>query len=122
MADTAPPILKSIDGVFVVELGEDYSHLQEQMLEELGLLTVLGDSAEPPCVALDVSTVQFIGSAFIGRLVTLSRKLTERGGGFALINASKFCLTAISMSGLNPLMPNYETVGQAVDALTSDEE
>ena len=119
MSEIAPPVLKTIEGVFVVELGEDYSHLHEQMMENLGLLDQLGQSAVPPLVALNVSSVQFIGSAFIGRLVSLSRRLADRDGAFALIGANKFCQTAIGLSGLQAMLPSYDDGLAAVEALKS---
>ena len=119
MTTVAPPQVRCVDGVFVVEPGPEFSHLYENLIQHLAILPLLADSADSARVVIDLSNVDFIGSAFIGQLVETSRKLVARNGAFALANANRFCQTAINLTGLKSLLRNYESTEAAVSAFAS---
>ena len=119
MTTIAPPQVRCSHGVFVVELGSDYSHLYESLVEHLAILSLLADSAASARLVLDLSNVDFIGSALIGQLVATSRKLTARNGAFALASVNKYCRTAINLTGLKSMLPTYESTEAAVNELSS---
>ena len=119
MTSITAPQLSCVDGVFVVEPGPDYSQLYEPMLEYLGILEQLAESADSARVVLDMNNVDLLGSAMIGYLVSTARTLSKRGGRFALANANKFCQTAINLTQLSSVLPNYEGIHAAINAVKS---
>ena len=110
MTTPAPPTLRIHRGIFVVELGSDYSHLYESMLNDLALLPLLAASIEPAELVIDLSPVEFLGSAAIGHFVSVAKTLNARGGSLRLAAANNFCRTAISLSKLESLMPCIDSV------------
>ena len=119
MLKIAPPVVKTFDGVFILELGKDYSHLHENLLEHLAILPHLADSAEPAQVVLDMHNVNTIGSAFLGQLISVTKRLSARNGSFAIVSASSFCKTAINGAGLDSMLPTYESMQAAVHDMSS---
>jgi anti-anti-sigma factor len=113
MPRTAPPVLRSVDGVLLVELGEDYSHLHEDVLQHLQILPLVAESIEPARMVVDMANVKFIGSAVIGQLLATSQKLSARGGTFGLIHANQFCRTVLNLARMSELIPNYESLHAA---------
>ena len=75
MTTIAPPQVRCSHGVFVVELGSDYSHLYESLVEHLAILSLLADSAASARVVLDLSNVDFIRSANSSRKIVDDRRL-----------------------------------------------
>ena len=116
MTKTAPPVLRCVDGVLLVELGEDYSHLHEDSLQHLQVLPLVAESFEPARIVVDMAHVKFIGSALIGQLLAMSKKLARRGGSLSLIHANRFCQTVISMANLSSMIPSYDSLAVAVAA------
>ena len=110
MTKVSAPRVRFDSGVYVVELGEDYSHLQESVLKELNLLPQLAESIEPACLLIDMANVKFIGSAVIGMFVNVSKSLNERGGAFGLLHANQFCQTVIGMAQLSSFLPSYDSI------------
>ena len=108
MSSISPPVVRFRKDHFLVELGPDYSHLQEALLKHLQVLPHLADSIEPGHLILDMKEVKFIGSTFIGLLVSVSKRLKSRGGHFALLNTNKFCETVIELAGLSEFLPQHE--------------
>ena len=111
MPKQSAPKVRFDSGVFVVELGEDFSHLQEHVIDELKIIPLLSKSIEPACLVIDMTNVKFIGSAAIGLLVDASKTLTDRGGSFGLLNANQYCQTVISMAKLDSILPNCDPSG-----------
>ena len=121
MENCPPPSVSFADGVFVVTLGPEYTHLHENMLDSLALLPLLADSVVPARMVIDLAPVQFIGSALIGHLVAISQRLAARqDGALALCNLNKFCRTALSVSNLDSMMQTFESAETAVAELGND--
>ncbi len=118
MENSPPPSVSFADGVFVVTLGPEYSHLHENMLDNLALLPLLADCISPARMLIDMAPVQFIGSALIGHLVAINKRLTAREeGALALCNLNKFCKTALSVSNLDSIIQTFDSTENAVAAL-----
>ncbi|MCA9047888.1 MAG: STAS domain-containing protein [Planctomycetaceae bacterium] len=116
-----PPELSVQQGVYVVRLNEQFSHLYENMLERLQIITGLAESAVPPRVVVDMQHVQFVGSALLGFLMTAHRRLAERDAGrFGICGLNTFCRTALGVAKLNEILELFDTVDQAVQSLTAD--
>ena len=114
MTTATPPVLRCVDGVLLVELGEDYSHLHEDSLQHLQVLPLVAESIDPARIVVDMSHVKFIGSALIGQLLAISKRLSARGGSLGLIRANRYCQTVISLAQLSAMIPNYESLAVAV--------
>ncbi|MEO2017293.1 MAG: STAS domain-containing protein [Fuerstiella sp.] len=121
MENSPPPSVSFADGVFVITMGPEYSHLHENMLESLALLPLLADSIVPARMVIDMAPVQFIGSALIGHLVAINQRLIARDdGALALCNLNKFCKTALSVSNLDTLLQTIDSPETAVATLGND--
>ena len=114
----APPKIRFDSGVFIVELGDEFTHLQETVLGDLHIISLLALSVEPPRLAIEMSKVKYIGSAVIGRFVDISKQLRERGGTFGLLNTNAFCQSVISLSKLEPILPTVESVAEMAAVAT----
>lgn len=110
---TVPRIYTQRD-VFIVELGTEYSHLYESLLDGLTILPLLAESVDQPRLVIDMKNVKFIGSAVIGHFVTVSKKLAERGGRLMLANTNQFCRAAVKLSNLDSMMPCVDSLDLAV--------
>ena len=119
MLKIAPPVVKTSDSVFILELGKDYAHLHENLLEHFAILPLLADSVEPAQLVLDMHNVKTIGSALLGQLIAVSKRLSDRNGSFAISRASSFCKTAINAARLDSMLPTYESMQQAVHDMSS---
>ena len=98
MHDITPPEVLRQNSVTIIRLGEDYASLYENMLENLSFIKQLAQSATPPYIVVDLRHVKFIGSAFLGLMVTTYKTTTARESGrFALCGLNTFCQTAISI-------------------------
>ncbi len=104
--------------VTVLELGSAYDSLDESSLDELGsLLLTKAATADPPCMVLDLSSTDFIGSLFIELLVRAWKRLTERGGAFALCGVRPFCDEVLRTTHLDTLWESFPTREAAVESL-----
>jgi len=102
----------------VIELGSAYDSLDDTALDELGgLLLTKAATVDPPCIVLDLSRTGFIGSVFIEILVRAWKRLTERGGAFALCGVQPFCDEVIRTTRLDTLWESFPNREQAVKAL-----
>lgn len=121
MKDIAPPEVLNQRSVTIVRLGEDYESIYENMLDSLSFLDQLAESVTPPRLVLDMQRVKFIGSAFLGRMVTLHKLMTARDSGrFAVCGLSAFCRAAISATKLDELFEVFESADAAVLAFAKD--
>ncbi len=104
--------------VTILELGPAYNSLDEVALDELGsLLLTQAATITPPCLVLDLARTELIGSTFIELLVRAWKRLTERGGVFALCNVQPFCEEVICTTHLNTLWESFPSRDQAVQSL-----
>ncbi|MDY0167885.1 MAG: STAS domain-containing protein [Thermoguttaceae bacterium] len=105
--------------VTVIELGPAYDSLDDAALDELGsLLLTKAATAEPPYLVLDLSKTDFVGSLFIELLVRAWKRLSERGGAFALCCVHPFCEEVLKITHLNTLWESFPNRGSAVESLS----
>lgn len=118
MSQSAPPEILQVNGVTVVRPGSEYSNLYEGLLENFNLVKQLAEAIQPPRMILDLRNVKFVGSAFLGFAVSLSKTLRSRDGGrFAICCPNTFIRTALSLSKLETLIEVYDDVESAAAAI-----
>lgn len=67
------------DGVTVIILGEQYDNLDEPaLLAAADELLEIARTADPPQIVVDMGRTKFFGSAFLGTLFRVWRRLTAR--------------------------------------------
>ncbi|MHC4879179.1 MAG: STAS domain-containing protein [Planctomycetota bacterium] len=74
-------------GVTIVRLPDDFTSAYESELAGLSGVTELAKTVEPARMVIDLQHVKFIGSAFIGFLISLSSHLQSRPSGRLAISA-----------------------------------
>ena len=104
--------------ITVLRPGEEFASLFENDLDAAGLTTDLARTIDPPLLVIDLVNVRFIGSAFLGRCVLLQKTLRARQGGLALCHLNSFGSTALSVAGLDQVIPLYATIEEATSRLT----
>jgi anti-sigma B factor antagonist len=108
------------NGITVVVLGEQYDNLDEPTLEAAAAeLLEIAQSADPPLIVVDMSRTKFFGSAFLGTLFRVWRRLTKRKGKLAMCGASGPCADVLDVTQVNRLWNLYKTRDEAVDSLKS---
>ncbi len=91
------------------------------MLGKLYFMQELAETVNPPRIVIDLQNVKFVGSAFLGRMVTIHKILIAlESGRFAICGLNSFCRAAISATKLDTLFELFENVEAAVQALSSD--
>lgn len=118
MSQSTPPEILQVNGVTVVRPGSEYSNLYESLLENFGLVKQLAEAIQPPQMIMDLQNVKFVGSAFLGFAVGLSKVLRARQGGrFAMCGLNTFIRTALSLSKLETFIEVYDDVDSAAAAI-----
>jgi anti-anti-sigma factor len=82
----------------------------ERMLRE-------AEQADPPCLLIDLSQTDYIGSRFVELLVRVWRRLKQRGGVLALCGVQPFCLEVLKVTRLDQVWALYPSRPAALDAL-----
>jgi anti-sigma B factor antagonist len=72
--------------------------------------------AEPPCVVLDLSDLEFINSMGLGVLVEFRQELTRRGGQMRLAGATEAIAEMLRRTRLVELFPPYSDCDQALES------
>lgn len=71
--------------------------------------------ADPPCVVLDLSDLEFINSLGLGALVEFRQELAQRGGRLHLAGASAPIADMLRRTRLVELFPAYPDCDQALE-------
>jgi len=66
-------------------------------------------------LVVDLSPIEFITSAGLGRLVFVGRTLDERGATLALAGGRRSVVKLIRTVGLDTVMPHFHTVEEAME-------
>jgi anti-anti-sigma factor len=107
-------------GVTVVHLPENYTSAYENTLADLAGLLDLARTAEPARMVVDLRHVRYIGSAFIGFLISLSSRLQERPNGrLALSNVAPFIRMALQKTRSDMLLQMHDSLDDAVEELAT---
>ena len=120
MTPPTPPEVFTINSVTVVRPGADFSNLYESLLDNLELSTEMAQSLPAPLLVVDMQHVKFIGSAFLGRMVSLQKAFAAaESGRFALCGMSSFCRAALSVSRLDSVLEVFPTAEDAAAAFAA---
>ena len=118
MPATRNPAVETQDGVTVILLGPEYESLDECLLDELrGTILEVAETADPPKVVLDLSHTKFFGSAFIEIMFRAWKRVTARGGTFAVSGLTKYCAEIVEVTHLDRLWKVFADRETAVEAL-----
>jgi anti-anti-sigma regulatory factor len=105
--------------VTIIRPGENFSSLFENDLEDAGIRLDFAAQLPSPQLILDLRHVRFIGSAFLGRCVAISKLLGQRPGGrLALCELNAFARAAITVAALDQVLEVYDSCDEAVVALS----
>lgn len=117
MAKSDLEILK-LDGVTVVVLGEQYDNLDEPALEAAACeLLEVAKAADPPLIVIDMGRTKFFGSAFLGTLFRVWRRLTARKGKLCVCSATGPCAEVLEVTQVDRLWNLFKTREEAVESL-----
>jgi anti-sigma B factor antagonist len=120
MSQSELEVLKQ-DGITVIVLGVQYDNLDEPALEATArnLLDIVAQLADPPVVVIDLSRTVFFGSAFLGTLFRVWRRITTRKGKLAMCGATGLCAEVLDVTQVNRLWNLYKTRDEAINSLNS---
>ncbi len=100
--------IEQLDRMFVVQLGPEYSSLDDDAVNRLqAQLLKLAESADPPWMLIDLSHTKFVGSLFLAMLVRCNNRLTNRHGRLGLCAVGSFCRDALRISRLDRIWPIF---------------
>jgi anti-anti-sigma factor len=106
------------DGVTVVALGEEYDNLEELVLERASTrLLEIARSADRPVLLIDMARTKFFGSAFLGTLFRVWRRLSARNGRMAVCCATGVVAEVLDVTQANRLWTQYATREAAIEDL-----
>lgn len=118
MSDCDPIQMTQRNGVTVATPGSQFGSVYEGSLPELAPLLDLAESIDPPRLVIDLATTRYIGSAFIGFVLSLSQRVNARPNGrLGLANVSPFCRMALETTKSERLLDLFESVDDAVAEL-----
>ena len=105
-------------GVIIALLGDEYDNLDIAELEAVSsVLLELAQSATPPQIVINMQHTKFFGSAFLGILFRLWRRISSRGGKMACCNATEVCAQVLEVTQVGKLWalcPSQEAAIAAV--------
>ena len=108
------------DGVTVIILGEQYDNLDEPSLRAAAEeLLEIAQTSDPPLIVVDMGRTNFFGSAFLGTLFRVWRRLTSRGGKMCVCGATGPCAEVLEITQVDRLWDLHKTREAAVESLKS---
>lgn len=106
------------DGVHIAVLGEEYDNLDTPSIDAAAKqLLELSQTATPPLVVVDMAATKFFGSAFLGILFRMWRRLNTRGGRLITCNASGICDQVLGVTQVDKLWPRVNSRAEAIQSL-----
>jgi hypothetical protein len=118
MSDSDPIQYEVRDGATVVTLGPHFESLYESVLPELAPLLDLAERIDPARLVIDLGNAKYVGSAFIGFVISLSQRINERPNGrLGIANLTSFCLMALEATKADLLLDLFDSVDEAVSEL-----
>lgn len=102
--------------VLVVEF-EDAKMLDEAVINEVGNeLTELVSQCEGKQMLLDFSTITFMSSSMIGKIVFLSKECKSKGVDLRLCSINSNVMEVFSLMNLDKVLSIYGTSEQAMES------
>ena len=109
------------DGVMIALLGDEYDNLDTPGLEAAGkALLELAQTADPALVVIDMQHTKFFGSAFLGVMFRMWRRLSTRGGKIATCNATAVCAQVLDITQVDKLWPLCHSRETAIRAIKGE--
>ncbi len=107
------------NGVVIALLGDEYDNLDTSGIEAVSsVLLELAQTATPPHIVIDMQYTQFFGSAFLGVLFRIWRRVSARGGKVACCNATEVCAQVLAVTQVGKLWPICSSREAAIAAVT----
>ncbi len=104
-------------GITVVEL-TDKKILDEVSIGEIGdQLNALAAKGQAPKLVLDFSAVNQLSSSALGMLITLHKRVREKGGQLMLCGIQPSIYEVFVITRLNEILQICPTVTQAIEGL-----
>lgn len=108
------------DNINIVELGKEYSSLDQPLLDQTAAeLLPLAEKIEPPVLLIDMEKTEYLGSAFLEVLFRVSSRLERRKGTFAICSVSSFCADVLRVTKMDQVWTIYPTRAKALEALAA---
>ena len=112
---------KPLGGMLVVYPPKGLEDLDEPLTRTVAaLLDQQLQGIEEPAVIVDLSGIEYFGSIFISLLLRFWGRVKARGGTMVLCGATGGAMEILRLSNLDTLCPVYETVEDAISALSID--
>jgi anti-anti-sigma factor len=93
-------------------------HEPEITHETDDLLEILNKrGSEPTNLVIDLARGDYLGTAMLGAVVKLWKRISQRGGRLALCNVSDNVMMVLRATKLNAIWPIYATRDQALTAV-----
>lgn len=116
-----PEVTKQ-DGVTVVVFGRELKNITEDRIPMVSEALLEAGDADPPLVALDLSTVEFFSSSFIEVVFRLWNRLNRSTEGrLALCGLTQYCREVLEVTNLDELWTTYPDRESGVAALRQGE-
>lgn len=109
--------------ITVVSFAPPLGHIEAAVVEEAASLVTgyLDDSgACSPQVVVDLGSMDFFGSSFIGLLLRIWKQITARGGQIVLCGVSPQARDLLHITSLDMVWAMFASRREAVAALESD--
>ena len=105
--------------VSVIRPGVEFDSLYESDLADAGISVEMAAKLPAPLLVVDLRNVKFIGSAFLGSCVLISKHLESKPGGrFAICGLNTFARAAVTVAKLDRVLDVYGSCDEAVAALS----
>lgn len=107
--------------VTVIRLGTEFQSIYENQLPLLNEVQELAQNVTPARMVVELSAVEYFGSAFIGFLIELSKSIRSRdAGAFAVSEPTAFGQMALSTTKTHEIFPVFKSTEEAITSLASD--
>ncbi len=106
------------DALLVTPTGDSLRIEEREFGQEIDRLHQLLDSPEITGVVIDVSGSPYMGSLILGSIITLCKRVTDRGGKAALCNASEGMRESLQIMRIDSIIPYLPTREEALAAVS----
>ncbi|MBS0265885.1 MAG: STAS domain-containing protein [Planctomycetes bacterium] len=129
MSTTHPPVQlapgqifvrESIGNVLILSPAIDLGSLHEPEIihETEDLLDIINHpDGEPIHMVVDLSHSEYFGTALLGAIVKLWKRVSQRGGRLAICNVSQNVLQVLHVTRLNAIWPIHNSRDEAIKAV-----
>jgi len=104
------------DGVLVLHLVGEFDGASRSNMSELVAQAL---ARRPSALVLDLTEVDFLGSAALSVLVDARRKADQHGVELGVVAARRVTLLPLELTGLTRIFPVFPSVRDALDRLPS---